>query len=143
MSTSCDECGNTINTCFCEKCRDKYHDDECGSCERVNLDDGDYGYCPDCERGDCNGCERCSTEEHDDQVERGDDYEDYSDYLKRKLCVAGVSYLSFNEFLEDEDSNKAVEAMHTNLEEDDPNEFERRLNETAEKRKAASNFSNE
>ena len=141
----CDKCGYTVDGSFyCEACRDKYHEEQCSDgCERVGPDD--YGYCPDCKRSDCDERENPSKEDYREQVERGDNYSGYADYLMDRLQGLNAPFTSFDDFLRevDEDSNEATEAMHANPDENDPDALERRLNEAAEKRKAASNLSGE
>jgi hypothetical protein len=137
----CDKCGYTVDGSFyCEACRDKYHEEQCNNgCERVGPDD--YGYCPDCGRSDCNECENPSKEDYGEQVERGDNYSSYADYLRDTLEARGIDSLSFDDFLNGEPTNVPADTSSSREVDEEADELERKLNEAAEKRKAASNFS--
>jgi RecJ-like exonuclease len=143
MSQTCDECGEQEDTCYCEKCRDNYHNRECEQCERIAPED--YGYCPSCDRGDCSSCENPSKENYEAQIKLRDNYADYADYLVEQLEVREMNFLSFDDYIGKDGTNipagTPMEKISTVAVEVE--ELERRLNEAAEKRKAASDFGNE
>ena len=143
MSQTCDECGEQEDTCYCEKCRDNYHNRECEQCERIAPEE--YGYCPSCDRGECDTCERPSKEDYDAQIERGNNYAEYADYLVEQLEVRELNFFAFNDYIRKDKANipAGTPVEKTGLVALEVEELERRLNEAAEKRKAASNFGNE
>lgn len=131
MEWICGECGDDQSagaSSYCESCRDKYHENQCESCERVGPDD--YGYCPDCDRGDCGDC---------DTIQDRDDFLAYAKYLQGCIDAGIDGYLTFQEWLDDGRPDGPVkeekEEEKEEEEEVDADEIERRL-DAVQKKKA-------